>query len=176
MIKFAYIVNVNADTEKYNCLCDKGNFPNYLFGVNGTECGVRYAKQLIDNDFDCFNLCGDFTDEDAAEIEREGIKVKRARYSESDEAKLESLKGSLKFGFLIVDPGLAETVSEDREDEDLSIYVRFSKDIDDACIAAKELADKGVCLIELCSWFNDERTDAVTEATGRSIPIGSCRI
>ena len=54
--------------------------------------------------------------------------------------------------------------------------VIFVNDMAQAKKAAVKLVAMRVSYIELCSWFNDERTDAVTEATGRSIPIGSCGI
>ena len=43
-----------------------------------------------------------------------------------------------------------------------------------ACEAAKELLDKGVYFIELCSWFDEEKTRAVIAAVDGKLPVGSC--
>lgn len=52
--------------------------------------------------------------------------------------------------------------------------IMLVKDLDMACQAAKELVEKGVFFIELCSWFDTERTKAVIAAIDGKLPVGSC--
>ena len=50
----------------------------------------------------------------------------------------------------------------------------FVKDLEQAQEAAKTLTDGGIAFIELCSWFDKEKTEAVIDAVGGAVPVGSC--
>jgi methionine synthase I (cobalamin-dependent) len=58
----------------------------------------------------------------------------------------------------------------------MNTHVVFVKDLEQAVEAARKFAEDGVDGIELCSWFDMERTKAViaaVEAVSKSIPVGS---
>ena len=52
----------------------------------------------------------------------------------------------------------------------------FVKNQEQANEAAKQLTAEGMDDIELCSWFDAEKTQKVIEAIGGSVPVGSCGI
>jgi len=53
-------------------------------------------------------------------------------------------------------------------------YVAFVKDMDSAMEAGRELVKKGVAFMELCGWYDSEKTEQIINAIGGSIPVGTC--
>jgi hypothetical protein len=45
-----------------------------------------------------------------------------------------------------------------------------------ACQAAIDLMEKGIAFIELCTWFDEEKTRAIIEYISGKVPVGSCGI
>ena len=70
--------------------------------------------------------------------------------------------------------GVEETVRLSLDSEDCNTRACFVKDLDAAKAAAAALAEEGIDFIELCSWFDQEKTEAIIEAAGGKIPVGSC--
>ena len=57
---------------------------------------------------------------------------------------------------------------------ELYTHAIFVKDQEQANAAAKKLADEGMHDIELCSWFDKERTESVIGAVDGACPVGTC--
>ena len=74
----------------------------------------------------------------------------------------------------IKDAGLAETAAYELKDPVANTHIRFIRDGEGACEAAKGLVADGVTFIELCSWFDAEKTNAVIKAIDCQVPVGSC--
>lgn len=174
-MKFAFIINTDGGhPDTYEITCTAGNNENHIYGVTGVEEGVAFAKGLAKEGFELLNLCGDFTAENAADIAAEGMRVKNADYMPEELKKIEALEDLSHYGIIVVDAGLSETVKADKKDPACNAYARFIKDVDGACEAAKELVEEGVAFIELCSWFDKEKTDAVIAAIDGKVPVGTC--
>lgn len=60
------------------------------------------------------------------------------------------------------------------KDPAANTHIRFIRDVEGACEAAKGLVADGVTFIELCSWFDAEKTNAVIKAIDCQVPVGSC--
>ncbi len=76
----------------------------------------------------------------------------------------------MKFAFLIMggfDSKCDRAIIKDGAATIVGVY-----DIEDACIAAKELLAEGIDCIELCGAFKEEGTKRIIEATENKIPIG----
>ena len=72
--------------------------------------------------------------------------------------------------------GVEDTQKFELRNEECNTYVRFTKDLEAAKAAAKELTDQGVYFIEICSYFDEEKTRAIIDAVGGKVPVGSCGI
>ena len=82
--------------------------------------------------------------------------------------------GLSRFGFLVTGAGLDPR--KDRvvmQSDSFTMIVIGMAQASDGPAAAKQLADEGVQLIELCGGFGPLWTARVLEATGGRIPVGS---
>ena len=70
--------------------------------------------------------------------------------------------------------GVEETQNFTLKNDACNTYVRFTKDLDAAKAAAKELEEQGVYFLELCSFFDKARTLEIIDAIGGKVPVGSC--
>lgn len=173
-MKFAFILNTDGGHPDTYSLSFKGEDENYIYGVTGVEEGVSFAKRLAKEGFELINLCGDFTSEDAAAISAVGIEVKNADYMPEQLEKLEALEDLSHYGIILADSGVDAPAALEKKDPACNVYVRIVKDEADACAAAKELVAEGVAFMELCSWFDKEKTDMIIEAIEGKVPVGTC--
>ena len=87
---------------------------------------------------------------------------------------VEALPEFSKYGIVIVMRGVEEPTEVVVDAPELYTKAIFVKDQEQANAAAKKLADEGMHDIELCSWFDRERTQAVIDAVGGAAPVGTC--
>lgn len=174
-MKFAFILNFEGlHHDKYNVLCDKGNNYNMVYGVNDMDETESLVKQLAADGYELINLCSAYDADMTAKVAEAGIRTCAADYMDSEAVKLDKVEDFSEYGVILIDAGLAETAGYELKDPAANTHIRFIKDIDGACEAAKELVAEGVTFIELCSWFDADKTNAVISAIDCQVPVGSC--
>lgn len=176
-MKFAFILNTNGGhPDTYNVNFTTAGSENWIYGVTGVEEGVEFAKTLKEKGFDLVNLCGDFDEEMTAEIAATGIEACNAKYLPAEMDKIMELSDEelCEYGIIIVSDEVDETEVIDKKDDACNIYVRFVKDEDAACEAAKDVIAEGAKFMELCSWYDKEKTEKVIAAIEGKVPVGTC--
>ena len=131
----------------------------------------------VAEEFETVNLCGDFDDEilqKFIEIGEGKTKVSAARYAPEELIKLGALTSLKEYGFISLMPGIDQIERLELLSDECSTYVFLVRDVDMACVAAVELVKSGVDLIELCGWFDSNKTQAIIDAIDGKVPVGSC--
>ena len=176
MFKFAFLINVPGADGSYSALCENDESYNLVEGIDGIEAGAARVSELAGKGIDHFNLCGDFDDEMTEKIRAEvgdQISVKNAFYSPEELEKLGSMYG---YGMIIKADGVDDTVWKSMKNDECETTVAFVKDLSGAKAAAKQLAADGIDFIELCSWFDSEKTREIIESIDGAVAVGSCGI
>lgn len=178
MSKFAHIINVPGESpETYSKSYESAGSFNLFVGSGDFEMAAGLVKQYADDGFGLINLCGDFNEELAKrfiEIGQGKLEVFYADYFPDELKKLESLPSLKEYGFICIDKSVEKIERLELLSKDCNTIVMLVKDLDMACHAANKLVENGIDFIELCSWFNKERTQAVIEAIDGKVPVGSC--
>ena len=178
MFKFAFLINVpEANAENYSTRLENSETITIVEGVDGVEAGVSRIPELIAQGIDHFDLCGDFDDELTAKIRAQagdGIRIKNSIYSAEELAKLEKLESMYGYGMIIKADGIDETVWRSMKNDDCATTIAFVKDLEQAKAAAIKMAESDVNFIELCSWFDADKTQAVVQSMDGALPVGSC--
>lgn len=178
MLKFAYIINMPGQTpDTYSAVYENAESYNMVAGVDGVESAKDYVKALADDGYTLINLCGDFDDEITADIQAAAgadVKIRHADYLPAEMDKLAKLEDLPTYGIVIVMRGVETPHELELKCDDCDTTAIFVKDLEQAQAAAKKLTDSGIAFIELCSWFDKERTEAVIDAVGGAIPVGTC--
>lgn len=178
-MKFAFIAHYEGLQDEYTAICDKGANYNQFYGVDSIKSGKELVIKLEQDGYGLINLCGDFDADITADIAastKGNVKICYADYFPEELAKLDALENFDEYGVIVIDEGLSETAAYDIKSAAGNTSVRFVKDVGAACNAAQELAAGGSSFIELCSWFDTDRTKAVIHALDGQIPVGSCGI
>ena len=178
MLKYAYIVNVpGQNPEDYKGVYENSESYNVIAGTNDMEMAKDYVGKLVSDGFTLLNLCGDFDDAITAELREiagPDVKIVHADYLPEQGAMVEALPEFSKFGIVVVMRGVEEPTEVVVDKPELYTKAIFVKDQEQANAAAKQLADEGMHDIELCSWFDRERTQSVIDAVGGAAPVGTC--
>lgn len=178
MFKYAFIENVaGATPETYSFVYDNAESTSLVAGTSSFEMTEELVKKLDSEGYDLIDMCGDFDDEAVKKllsVTKSGISICHADYLPVQLEKIEALESLKEYGIVIVMDGVEETQGFTLESEECNTHVRFTKDLDAAKAAAKELADQGACFLELCSYFDREKTLEVIDAVEGRIPVGSC--
>ncbi len=178
MFKFAFFVNSTTLTpENYSKNLLGKDFAGLVCGVNSMELACKKAKELEETGFDEIELCGDFTGEMAKEIKDSTlgkIKICYETYSSQEKAKFDELKELNPWGIIIE---VGETWDKDRysilKSEECDTYIACVNGMEDGIHAAEQMVRDGVKFIELCSYYDEEKTNQVIEGIGGAIPIGA---
>lgn len=176
-MKFAFILNTNGGhPDTYNVNFTTASEENWIYGVTGVEEGVEFAKTLKEKGFDLVNLCGDFDEEMTAEVAATGIEACNAKYLPAEMDKIGDLTDEqlCEYGIIIVSDEVNDIEAIDKKDAACNIYVRFVADEDAACEAAKDVIAAGAEFMELCSWYDREKTEKVIAAIDGKVPVGTC--
>lgn len=177
-MKFAFIANIaGATPETYSAAFETAEAYNLIVGVDGMDAAKVYVKQLAEDGYDLINLCGDFDEEITQELRAiagEAVEIQHADYSANELAKLEKLESFKNYGIIIVDNTIDAPHEEKLEIESCDIRAIYVNSIEMACEAGKSLVDGGIDFIELCSWFDKEKMEAIVDATGNKVPVGTC--
>ncbi len=178
MLKYAFLINVPGQKpETYNGVYENSESYNVVAGTGDMEMAKEYVGKLTADGFTLLNLCGDFDDAITAELREiagPDVKIVHADYLPEQGAMVEALPEFSKFGIVVVMRGVEEPTEVVVDAPELYTKAIFVKDQDQANAAAKKLADEGMHDIELCSWFDKARTEAVIDAVGGICPVGTC--
>lgn len=178
MFKYAFIENVdNASPENYSFVYENAESTNMVAGTSSFEMTQELVKRLDSEGYDLIDMCGDFDDEAVEKLlslTKSEMQITHADYLPAELKKIEALESLQEYGIVVVMDGVEETESFTLESEACNTHVRFTKDMEAAKAAAKELVEKGVFFLELCSYFNKERTLEIIDAIDGKVPVGSC--
>jgi len=178
MIKYAMMIHVPGESPAtYSTVYDNQEYHDLYVGVDNMEMGAGLMAQLAEEGYEMVNLCGDFDDETVKkfiDIGKGEIKVSAARYSPEELSKLEKRASLKEFGFISYMPVVDRIGRLDLFSEECNTHVFLVRDLEMALQAAAELNRMGIDLIELCSWFDPLKTQAVIDAVGGNAPVGSC--
>lgn len=178
MFKYAFIENVaGASPETYSIVNENSESYSIVAGTSSFEMTEEMVKKLDKEGYDLIDLCGDFDDEAVEKllsVTSSGMRILHAGYLPDELKKIEALESLKEYGIVIVMRGVEETRAYTLQNDECNTYVRFVKDLEAAKVAAKELVDQGVYFLELCSYFNKERTLEIIDAIGGKVPVGSC--
>lgn len=179
-MKFAFIANVaGASPETYSAAFETEEAYNLVAGVDGMDAAREYVKKLAEEGYELINLCGDFDDEITAqlrEVAGADVEIQHADYSAEEMAKLEKLQSFKNYGIIIIDSTVDAPHQMKIESKECDANVVFVKDLEMAKAAGKELVEKGMDFIELCSWFDKPYMEEIVAATGGKIPVGTCGV
>ncbi|MBQ9060324.1 MAG: hypothetical protein IJ128_04190 [Firmicutes bacterium] len=178
MLKFAFLINVPGQSpDTYSAVYENSESYNLVAGTGDMEMAKEFVAKLAAEGYTLFNLCGDFDDEITAQMQQAAgpdVKIRHADYFPEQLADVEALEEFTRYGMVIVMRGVEEPAEVELSCDDLWSKAIFVKDQEQANEAAKKLAGEGVHDIELCSWFDKAKTEAVIEAVGGAVPVGSC--
>jgi hypothetical protein len=180
MSKYALIMNVPGESpETYSALYNKdGNHELYV-GTGNMEMATDLMKKLAKEGFDHINLCGDFDDgitNKFIEIGQGKIKISHASYFPEQLEKLNSLPSLKEYGFISLVGNVKNIVTLELKSEECNTHIMLVNNLEMACQAAIDLMEKGIAFIELCTWFDEEKTRAIIEYISGKVPVGSCGI
>lgn len=178
MGRYALIINVPGESpETYSKVYESQESHELYVGIDNIDMATALMKKLAQDGFEMVNLCGDFNDETLQkfiEIGQGKIAVSAARYTPDELVKLEKLSSMKEYGFLSYMPNLEQMDYLELFSEECNTHVSFVRDMDMACQAAVELVQQGIDIIELCSWFDAPKTQAIINAVQGKVPVGSC--
>lgn len=178
MFKYAFIANVDdATPETYSFIYENAESYSTVAGTGSFEMTEALVKKLDAEGCQLIDLCGDFDDEAVKKllgVTKSDMKICHADYLPTEARKLDMLESFKEYGLVVVMDGVEETQKFLLENESCNMHVRFTKDLDAAKAAAKELVVEGISFLELCSYFDKENTQEIIKAVGGEIPVGSC--
>ena len=178
MLKFAFIINVPGETPgTFSGIYENSESFNLVAGTSSMDMAKSFVAELVSEGYTLFNLCGDFDDEVTGQMQDAAgpdVKIRHADYFPAELAKVEALPEFSKYGMVIVMRGVEEPHEVELSCESLYAKAIFVKDQAQANAAAKQLAEEGMHNIELCSWFDEAKTQEVIDTIEGAVPVGSC--
>ncbi|MEG0156553.1 MAG: DUF6506 family protein [Anaerovoracaceae bacterium] len=181
MVKLAFIMNVPGEsTEEYQGTyqCEKST--TLVVGTDGMEQTEALMKDLVADGYTLFDLCGDFDEEmrsslaDAIGADNQTKRVCRADYTAEQMEKLEALPSLSEYGIIINIFGGGENGRIDLLGKGCNSHILFVNGMEEAAQAAKQLVEEGIAFIELCSFFDGEKTKEIIDAIDGKVPVGTC--
>ncbi len=176
-MKFAFLMNMPGETPE-TCYGEYNNEKNQnrIIGME-KEVVEDYIKILAEDGFGRVDLCGDFTESDVEILTKASngkININYAKYFPVEIEKMDKLESLFEYGIIIFDDGVETTEWLEILNKQGNTYVTFVKDMCCAMEAGRELVKKGVAFIELCGWFDSEKTEQMISAIDGGVPVGTC--
>ncbi len=161
--------------DNFSCYYENSAGINSFIGVSDKAMAKAEIEKFIAQGYTLFNLCSAFNKDDADTYMSlgQGLKIKAAAFK-ADQLEIFKAITRTACGIILIDDGVDETVAQECSFNGYKTCLRYVKDFDAAVAAAKDLESAGCSFIELCSWFDEERTAALIEASQVSLPVGSC--
>ncbi|MEG0829402.1 MAG: DUF6506 family protein [Anaerovoracaceae bacterium] len=178
MLKFAFIMNVpGTSPDKDFAVFENEESYTLLAETSTYEMTEALVLKLAKDGITIVDLCGDFDDlavERLTKATNGKVQVRHADYFPDEMAKMDKLPSLKEYGIIIAMDGVQTTQIREILNKECNTYVHFIKDLEGAKTAAKNLLNQGVYFIELCSWFDKEKTQSLIHAVEGKLPIGSC--
>ncbi len=175
MLKYAYILNIEGlHPDTYTAEVWKTDTLTRYYGTDNMEETMEVIRKIKEEGFTLVNLCSAYDDAMTKEAAAVIPGTKNVHYLPSEEEKLEKVTDWSKYGIISIDAQLEEIETTVLENPEFTTYAKIAKDLDAACKAAAELVEAGVTFIEMCSWFDEEKTKEVIGAISCDVPVGSC--
>jgi len=178
-MKYAFIMNsATQNPDSYSVLYEDAGNQYYFAAVHGMKMSRELAKKLADDGYELIDLCGDYNEEKTEDIRTssEGkIKVNYAKYTEEEIARFNALKDISKYGIIVLGFDLSkDLVRLKLESEEFNTDIAIVAKEETAVLEAKKMVADGICFIELCGYFDEEKAVVVAEAIGHKVPLGFC--
>lgn len=178
MFQFALIINVpGASLGTCSKVYENKESHNEFIGSGSMDMAALIVKSLADQGIEEIDLCGAFDDQETKrliDIAQSKIEIFNAKYSPEENCKVKEMTSFKKYGFISITKGIQAMHSIELPGEKRSNHIVLVKDLDMACQAANMLLGDGVDLIELCSWFDNDKTQKVISSIDGKLPVGSC--
>ena len=178
-MKYAFIMNsAGLDPESYSVTYENGGNQYYFTAVHGMKMTRELAAKLAADGFDLIDLCGDFDEEKALEVEKctaGKIKAHYAKYSEEELAKFDALESTGEYGIIVLGFDLTEDIVRlELTSEEYNTYIAIVAKEEMAADEAKKMVADGINFIELCGYFDSEKAEKVANAIEYKVPVGYC--
>lgn len=173
--KYAFIVMCpGLDPASYRLDFQGRDLTSYI-GVSDFTQAEALVRELAASGYDAYNLCGAFDQEKAqrlASIAGPGTPVSYVTFEGDEIRKRQSADIMKGLGIIIYDDGIGQIRPFELQGT-LNSSIRFVDSVVMARAAAGDLIRQGCTVLELCSWFNQERTGALIHSLHCETPIGS---
>jgi len=179
MFKYAFLANsAGLGPDKYSVTYENDRFCCYISAVHGMKMPCEIAEKLAAEGFELIDLCGDFNLEKAEEIRKAAdgkLNVCYAKYTEENQKKYDALESMNEYGIIIMGEGIGDKPEKlELRDDEYNTYVTIVGSDEMAKAAAKEMVAQGIHFIELCSYFDLEKAEAIADTVDRKVPFGYC--
>ena len=144
-------------------------------GVSSIDQAESLVRQLASEGYDAYNLCGAFDEamsQRLAKAAGPGVPFSYVTFA-GDEVRKRGNADIMKgLGVIIFDEGVGQINSFELKGP-LHSSVRFVDSVVMARAAAADLINSGSAVLELCSWFDRERTETLIHSLRVETPVGS---
>ncbi len=177
MFKFAFFINVpGVSPETYSKVFENEECYGLVAGVDGVDAAKQYASRLAGDGFMALDLSGNFSSkavEEISEAAGESIRVCKAQYTINGLTRLSHITSAKEYGVIVKVDGLEKPRGVMMKSDKKCTTVIFVNDMAQAKKAAVKLVAMRVSYIELCSWFDQLRMEALDRIIGSAVPIGT---
>ena len=175
--KYAFIMNSQALTpETYHGILRSESIEAAFYGVNSLDMVKDMAKRLAETGVEAIDLCGDFDEASAKEVQEAAggqTVISCMKYLPAELKKLESLESMANYGIIIIDEGfLGRPGRLVLPSDEFTTFIAGAGSLGEAAEAAAALAAEGIDFIELCSGFDEEMAGVIIERLGGRVPVG----
>ena len=179
MFKYAFIMNSRGLTpETYSVAYQNEEFYCYIAAVHGMKMTRELAKKLAYEEIQLIDLCGAYNEEmaeDVAEFAGEEIEICYAKYTPEQLDKFNKMESEGEYGLIIMADGIKEKPHYlEIGSAEYNTHIALVGSDEMAIQAAKDLVKVGINFIELCSYFDLEKTESILDAIDREVPVGYC--
>ena len=174
--KYAFIVmwpGLNPDNYRVDF---QGKDLTSYIGVSDLDQAEALVRTLTAAGYSAFNLCGAFDQEKAERLARAagpGTSFEYVIFPGDEPRKRAAVDITKGLGIIIYDDGIGQIKPFELTGA-LNSSIRFVDSVVMARAAAGDLIRQGCTVIELCSWFTEEKTQEVIDAIGGAVAVGSC--
>jgi hypothetical protein len=177
IMNYAFIMNSQALTPKtYHGKFQSSDRESAFYGVNTFEMAKDFAKELAIKGVERIDLCGDFDERAAKEIQKatgRDTHVAWMNYFPEEVKKVEALESLDHFGFIILDQGAKEgTTKLVMKSAEFTTHIVSADNLANAREAAQKLVEEGIDFIELSSDFDAAMARTIIEKIDGKVPIG----